>query len=62
MKNNRILILLPNFQHGGGEKIFLNLFQEFKINQLEVTFISQFIVGEFTEEINKNYPVIYNNE
>ena len=53
MKNNRILILLPNFQYGGGEKISLNLAQEFKKNQIEVTFISQFIEGEFTEEIKK---------
>ena len=58
MKNNRILILLPNFQYGGGEKISLNLAQEFKKNQIEVTFISQFIEGEFTEEIKKNYFII----
>ena len=62
MKHNRILILLTNFQHGSGEKIFLNLFLEFKKNQIEFTFISQFIEDEFIEEINKNYPVIYNNE
>lgn len=58
MKNNKILILLPNFQYGGGEKISLNLAQEFKKNQIEVTFITQFIEGEFTEEIKKKYPII----
>ena len=53
MKNNRILILLTNFQNGCGEKIFLNLLLECKKNQIEFTFICQFIEDEFTEKINK---------
>jgi glycosyltransferase involved in cell wall biosynthesis len=53
----KILIFLPNFQFGGGEKISLDLAKEFKNNNIEVIFVVQEQKGEFSEEIMNFFQV-----